>query len=212
MIEGDAPIPGENFTSDTKNYPWHQPPEFSDVDDALDYLSRKITNFKVANGLLNMAEMGIPLVNITDMIVTSGIGEGKWTPDFALMIAGPLTKMIEVICVGFDVEYRLGIEEDETFVTGNFFKNASELRDRSVAGAFDVLEESMDEIKQDAEATAGTTSGLQEQGFMAMQGNAPPGGAGTPSNGMDADMAAMNESGDETAMPPGSPEDAQGMM
>ena len=29
----DAPIAGENFTSDTRNYPWHRPPEITDYDD-----------------------------------------------------------------------------------------------------------------------------------------------------------------------------------
>ena len=27
-----GPIPGENFTSDERNYPWHRPPEYTDTD------------------------------------------------------------------------------------------------------------------------------------------------------------------------------------
>ena len=27
-----GPIPGENFTSDERNYPWHRPPEYTDMD------------------------------------------------------------------------------------------------------------------------------------------------------------------------------------
>ena len=35
--EFDGPIPGENFTSETKNYPWHRPPEITDYDEALEF-------------------------------------------------------------------------------------------------------------------------------------------------------------------------------
>jgi len=168
-----APIPGENYTSDTKNYPWRQPPEFTDLEDCLDYLSRRVTQFKVANGVLSMAEMGIPLYKISSMILTLGVGEGKWTVDFTLLLAGPLTRMIELMCIGFDVEYDLGIEEDENdFTTGDFFKNEMDLK--STNKFFKVVAEEMPEIKEAAEGAEGdegSQSGeqdLQTSGFMAM--------------------------------------------
>ena len=38
----DAPIPGGNYTSDTRNYSWHRPPDLVDYDQAVDYLINKI--------------------------------------------------------------------------------------------------------------------------------------------------------------------------
>lgn len=167
-----GPIPGENFTSDTKNYPWHQPPEFTDLNKALDMMGDKLTKFKVATGIMATAELGIPLYKITTMILVQGIGEGKWTPDFALLLAGPVTRMIELICQGFDVEYELGLDDDEDdFVTGTFFKEKKSLEQRSVDG-FEVLENDINEIKQQAEGQEApdeeSEGDIQSEGFMAM--------------------------------------------
>lgn len=167
-----GPIPGENFTSDTKNYPWHQPPEFTDLNKALDMMGSKLTEFKRANGVMTMVEMGVPIVRVADMILTNGIGEGKWTPDFALLLAGPVTRMIELICVGFDVEYTLGIEEDEDdFTTGSFFTEGKKLEEKDLG--FEILKKELPAIKSDAagggEAPAdGKEKDLQQSGFMSM--------------------------------------------
>jgi hypothetical protein len=167
MPVNSGPIPGENFTSDTKNYPWHQPPEYSDIDEALDYLSGRITQFKVANGLLTMAEMGTPLYQIASFVLISGVGEGKWTPDFSLLLAGPVTRMIELMCIGFDVKYELGItDDDEEFETGTFFKHDNEMK---LPKTMKLLDEELPDIKTEAEQqTAAPEGDLQQQGFMAM--------------------------------------------
>ena len=178
MAQGNAgPIPGANYTSDTKNYPWRQPPEFTDLDEALDYMAKRLTQFKVANGVLTMAELGLPLYKITSMILTMGMGEGKWTADYMLLMAGPVTRMIELMCIGFEVEYDLGIYDDEeNFTTGDFFKKEMELK----GNGFKILEEAIPEIKEEAEAQNGADGepvappkeeeSLQMGGFMAMQG------------------------------------------
>jgi hypothetical protein len=179
-----GPIPGENFTSDTKNYPWRQPPEFSDLDDALDFLAKKITQFKVANGLLTMAEIGVPLWQIADMLLTQGVGEGKWTVDFTLLMAGPLTRMVELICMQFGIEYNLGIDDDEdNFTTGTYLQNVQNFK--TPPGGFKLLDEQLPEIKDAASEGQGDASGepeqnneLQQQGFMAMTGGDPSGGEG----------------------------------
>lgn len=191
-MNNEGPIPGENFTSDTKNYPWHQPPEFTDINKALDMLAKKITGFKTANGILTIAELGIPLYRISSMIVMAGIGEGKWTPDFALLIAGPLTKMIEVMCNGFDIEYTVGIDEDETIFTGDFFKNQTELKDRDTGDAFEILSEELPEIQEAAEGQEAPQGDLQKEGFMTMMGG-DPSGADT---GMEDSGAIKEETGE----------------
>lgn len=185
MAVNAGPIPGENYTSDTKNYPWRQPPEFTDLDEALDYMAKKLTQFEVANGVLTMVEMGLPLCKITEIILMQGMGEGKWTMDFALLLAGPMTRIIELICIGFEVEYDLGIDDEVDFNTGTFFKNDLELKTPKKAD-FKVIAEQLPEIKEAAEAqgsnpvgeaaepAAGGGGDLATQGFMASGGGAQP--------------------------------------
>lgn len=171
MAVNSGPIPGENYTSDGKNYPWKQPPQFTDLDEALDFLANKITNFKTANGILTMAEIGIPLYRIAHMILFLGVGEGKWTVDYMLMLAGPFTRMIELVCIGFGVDYELGIDDDEDdFDTGTFFKEEEKLRTPN--GNFKLLNEELPKIEEAAEEqqSGEPVEDLQTEGFMQMSG------------------------------------------
>lgn len=170
---GSGPIPGENYTSDTKNYPWHQPPEFTDIDKALDMMSEKITNKKVANSLLTMIEIGIPVYKVASMLITAGMMNGKWTLDFGLLLVGPITRILELLCIGYGVEYNLGIEDDEEMVTGEFFKVLNEPRK---VGDMEVINNGIEEVKQDASEGEPTEEGsdkeepnLGSMGFMAQQ-------------------------------------------
>ena len=170
MPVNSGPIPGENYTSDTKNYPWRQPPQFNNVEDALDMLAEKLTNFKTANGILTMVELGFPIYKIVHMLLMLGVNEGKWTVDFMFLLAGPLARMIELICIGFGVDYDLGIYDDEDdFETGTFFKEDEKLR--TPKGDFRLLDEEMPAIKDAAEEQeegGEQVQDLQTEGFMQM--------------------------------------------
>lgn len=170
--EKDGPIPGENFTSDTKNYPWHQPPEFADVTKALDMLTKKMTTPKTARFLIATAQAGFPLVNIAQMIIMQGVSAGKWTIDMGLLIAGPCTKILEIMCDNYGVEFTLGIEEDESFHTGVFWKEKSSIDEAVKKGDksfYSVVSQEMpqiqDAIDPPAEQSTGSDEGLAQQGF-----------------------------------------------
>jgi hypothetical protein len=183
-----GPIPGANMTSDPKNYPWRQPPKFSDIDKALDFLVKKVTDFKVANGFLTMSEIGLPLYKQAEMILMQGMSGGFWTFDYALLLAGPLTRIIELIHIGYEVEYDIGTDEDKTdFQTGQFFKDHHDFK-QPKAG-FKIVAQDLAEVKDAAanqdmshvdnsaspdpnaappEAAPAGGGDLQTQGFMAM--------------------------------------------
>lgn len=109
----DGPIPGSNYTSNTKNYPWHRPPEITNLDDAIEASVERLTEKEAVFGLLSLIQNGMTVAAATDVFVTSGIGAGKWTPDFAILLAGPVARIIKMLADGYGIEYRMGIEEDE---------------------------------------------------------------------------------------------------
>lgn len=142
-----GPIPGANFTSDTKNYPWHQPPKYTDISEALDKIVEKLMTDDADKKVSALAEIGIPLYRIAALIVMEGIAEGQWTVDMGLLLVGPVCKIVEVICVQYDVEYSVGIEEERKFVTGVFVNaKAGKTKTNSKVKA------ALPEIKQEAEA------------------------------------------------------------
>lgn len=183
----DAPIPGENYTSDTKHYPWHQSPKHSNLNDALDNISNKITDPKVARGIVSLAEMGFPLVRVAQMIIMEGISQGQWTMDLALLLAGPVTKIIQIMCDVYGVEYMIGIEENpDDFSTGHFFKGLNDLVNTTKnKDVIKIISQDLPDIEKAAEqqqqaspdgssgGDQGKTQDLQDQGFAAMTSGAP---------------------------------------
>lgn len=163
---GGMPIPGENFTSDTKNYPWHQPPEHKSVTDALDKMSIKLTEPKNARHVMAFAEAGFPLVRIAQMIIMEGVAQGKWTVDMGLLLAGPFTKIFEIMCDSYDIKYDIGIAEEDNWQTGNYYKAVSTLQEDAgkLGNAGDIIQEKLPEIEAAADAQASPDSGAQDQG------------------------------------------------
>lgn len=117
----DAPIPGENYTTNTKNFPWHRPPEFANYDDAVEACIEKILDEETSAKMLTMMELGYTVTDITTVFLLGGIGEGKWSVDIALLIAGPVSQIIRIMARGYDIEYEMGYET-ELPPTGAFFK------------------------------------------------------------------------------------------
>lgn len=122
----DGPIPGENYTSDTKNYPWHRPPDIVDIDEAIQWSIENLTEEDAGFAMLSLIEAGTDIVTASDIFVTIGIAKGKWTPDFAILLAGPVARILEIMAKAYEVDYKLGIEKRGPRMTSAFLKAARE--------------------------------------------------------------------------------------
>ena len=169
-----GPIPGENYTSDTKNYPWHRPPEYTNLDKAIEAIGKKLLSEEASAGILTMMKMGISVAALVDAFLTSGIGAGKWTPDFALMLAGPTSHIMCLMAEGYGVDYDLGIEDKRPRPTTAFFKKV-EREQRAV----DIIKKNIPTLELSNPKSSG--------GFMA----GPPMQMQEPT----APMTPMNEEG-----------------
>lgn len=155
----DGPIPGENYTSDTKNYPWHRPPEHTNLDSAIEEAFKKLTDEDAAQGVLTMVEMGADIATITDMFVTSGIGAGKWTPDFAILMAGPVSHIIYMMAKAYGLDCDLGIYEKKKPITKAFFDMKMKINEAKTIKATEAVD--LEAVKQQASSMSGG-------GFMGM--------------------------------------------
>jgi antitoxin component of RelBE/YafQ-DinJ toxin-antitoxin module len=148
----DAPIAGENFTSDTRNYPWHRPPEITDYDDGVDYIIEKLGEKEQAELTYSMLEIGLPITTVVSSMLMQGISKGKFPIDIAILIAGPLARYIEIIAKKNDIKYEMGIEE----------KNRQPITPTSLKMALGIFEEDEDEeVELPEESPEGA------EGFMA---------------------------------------------
>ena len=77
----DAPVPGQSLTDKPGNYPWEHPPQYTDTQEAAEYVWDKLTQPAFADQVVAMLDAGIPVEAIGRIVVFSGFTEGKWTPD-----------------------------------------------------------------------------------------------------------------------------------
>lgn len=167
-----GPIPGENFTSDTKNYPWHRPPEYTDLDSAIEASFKKLTDDNNSFGILTMLENGITVAQVTDMFVTAGIGAGKWTPDFAILLAGPVAHIIYLMAKGYEIDCDLGIDTKERPPTKAFFEGMKRITAKQAMTAGDDID--LGAIKEQAAEQPTPEAPAPKGGMMGMaMGGAP---------------------------------------
>lgn len=105
----DGPIPGENYTSDTKNYPWHRPPEIDDMNVAVEKAMSELFSPKGVTSYANLMEMDATVAQLTSLYIMNGIERGLWTVDYGLLLAGPVSRMIEIIGKMNGIEYEMGL-------------------------------------------------------------------------------------------------------
>lgn len=159
-----GPIPGENFTSDTKNYPWHRPPQYTSLDDAIDGAAKQLLSEDASDGMVILLQAGMDIATLTDMYVTSGIMSGKWTPDFAILIAGPISHIIYLMAKAYDIECDLGIDLPKESRTKAYF-DAVKMDKKKVDDIINVIDSMGEELPQVIEQKA--------TGFMAGMPQAP---------------------------------------
>lgn len=154
----DAPIPGENYTSDTRNYPWHRPPEYTNTDEAINYISKTLMEKKASFAIISMLEVGMTVAQVVSTVLLKGVSMGKWSLDLALLLAGPLSHMIVIMAKTYEVEYDLGIEEDVTMLSKEFFKQLKK--------PVKITEEKQAEVSEQIAAEDLTGGGVFGQGMV----------------------------------------------
>ena len=141
LAEFDGPIPGENYTSDVKNYPWHRPPEITDYDAAVERMVDDLLDPEIGYTFMPIFEAGYSVAAAADIYVTQGIMDGKWTPDFALLLAGPTARMLQILAKGEGLEPPLGVERPIPAVDPEFL---SSVGGRIVDDTDEKIEENME--------------------------------------------------------------------
>jgi len=117
----DAPIPGENYTSDVKNYPWHRPPDIVDYDEAVEYVLNDISKPEKMSMIYTMLETGGSVAGIVTIINLLNISNGKYPIDLSILIAGPIARFIEIRAKDYGIDPKMGTPKERIF-TPEYFK------------------------------------------------------------------------------------------
>ena len=157
----NAPIPGANYTSDTRNYPWHRPPDITSTDEALEHIMEVLTETDAGKRYMSLIESGTSIASITDIVVTLAVGRGKFSIDFAILIAGPVTRMLEIMAKSYEIEYDLGIDVVDTYTSSVVLKQIKGVVEESVDAPIE---------EEPTEEPAGFMSAVSEEEQSSMLG------------------------------------------
>lgn len=108
-----APIPGQSLTDTPKNYPWENPPEITDADEALAMHMSKFNDPEVIDNMLDLLDLGFPVRAMAETILTASVAAGWHSIDVSIIIAPAMYEHIISIANEAGVNYVEGFEEEE---------------------------------------------------------------------------------------------------
>lgn len=110
----NAPIPGQSLTAELGARPWQHPPQYTTVEEAMDFYAPRILEPQFRGQLVDVMELGIPLTTIANSLQSGGVMQGKHTIDVGILIMPVLIEMLAYVGDEEGVEYTVGTEmEDE---------------------------------------------------------------------------------------------------
>ena len=65
----DAPVPGQSLTDTPGNYPWEHPPQFTDPEEATEFIWQTLHTEEFMEQVIGMLDAGVPIEAITRVIV-----------------------------------------------------------------------------------------------------------------------------------------------
>lgn len=113
----DGPIPGENYTSDTRNYPWHRAPDLVDHDEAVEYVVSQLSEPRAFSTAMTMLEAGASLSGVVSTINMLNISNGKYPIDVSLLIAGPIARYLQLVAKQNGITADIGNEGEDEYMT-----------------------------------------------------------------------------------------------
>jgi len=159
----DGPIAGQSLTFELGNRPWQNPPQFTTVEETLEYYIPRFLDPDVSEQLMDVIEMGIPLTTIANAMQTGGTMQGYHTLDIGILVIPVLVEMMAFLAEEADIEYVVGTES-------NRLKKSS-FNDSTIALAKKRLKEKMSqEEKIEDDIKTDVVEKEEPKGLMARRG------------------------------------------
>ena len=112
----DAPIAGQSLTSEVGGWPWEQPPQYSTVEEALEFYLPRLTEPTLQNDLMNVIEMGLPLTTIANALQQGAVMQGTHSLDVGILVMPVLMEMLAYLAEQRGIEFNMGtnVEVDDS--------------------------------------------------------------------------------------------------
>tara|TARA_R110002020_G_scaffold445270_1_gene657141 strand:+ start:961 stop:1470 length:510 start_codon:yes stop_codon:yes gene_type:complete len=106
----DAPIPGQSLTAELGARPWQSKPQYSTVDDAVEYYMARMTTEDFMDQLIDVMEMGVPITNIANSMQLASVMEGVHTVDVGMLVMPVVMEMMMLLGDSAGIDYETGLD------------------------------------------------------------------------------------------------------
>ena len=106
----DAPIAGQHMVSELGGRPWQQAPQYTTVDEAIEYYLYRMSSEEFTEQLVDVLEMDVPVTTLANTIQMAGVMDGKHSIDVGMLVMPLLMEMIMLVGDMADVKYDSGME------------------------------------------------------------------------------------------------------
>lgn len=107
----DAPIPGQGLTHELGGRPWQSPPQYSTVDEAVDYYTSRLSTPEATSQIVEILKMGIPVTSLANTIQMSSIMDGKHSIDVGMLVLPLIVEVIMFIAEQEGIDYDDGLTD-----------------------------------------------------------------------------------------------------
>ena len=92
-----------------------QPPQYSTVEEALEFYLPRLTEPTLQNDLMNVIEMGLPLTTIANALQQGAVMQGTHTLDVGILVMPVIMEMLAYLATEKGIEFNMGtnVEVDD---------------------------------------------------------------------------------------------------
>ena len=154
----DAPIPGMSLTHELGGRPWQTPPQFSSVDETIQYYMETMSSDEFIDELMDVIELGVPLADLANTIQLANVMEGKHSVDVGVLVAPVIIEMLSFLAESAGVEYKIQAEVDRS-------DKISDAKMAKIIQKLELAEANKEDTEQETEETTieEPTSGLMSR-------------------------------------------------
>ena len=109
----NAPIPGQSLTPEPRNYPWENPPEFANPEEALLFHMDRLKDPSKVKAVAGLLTLGLDVVTLTEGILRGAVAEGRHSVDVSMLIGPIVHEYIVGVADAAGLDYDEGLEEED---------------------------------------------------------------------------------------------------
>ena len=110
----DRPIPGQSLTAELGGRPWQSPPQYSTIDEVMDFYMERMSAEEFMLQAVDILEMGVPVTTLANTIQLSSVMQGLHNIDVGILVLPVIMETIILTADTAGIEYNTGLDKDDT--------------------------------------------------------------------------------------------------